>query len=894
MDVDTTSVSSSAADQHENEMDSHLAERFGVDAETLSTEVTAKSEEIFYSTGYRWSKRAAYFEALKARIRHWRRQSRQEMADLENLLLPSTLGFKWETLRTKECVRCTLCKAIAELKQACQSFLDSKQVHLQHVQEYTVTMEEYDALLEERIVVAENQVALQGNSALYALAENQVALQGNSAETAIILQMMAKLRIQDAELQSNAAEKVADKAKLVSKAAGTVDDKAELVSKAAKLVSKAAVIVADKAELINLAHSEVKSLLGALRLAGNETKVTSSKEPSSQNVNSGGTTNMTKIGPPAKASPSKFDKLCNLSAIETCEPDFLETLSDKQTKLIRGFYRALRPALEKATVLTGNETVTDYCDKINETVKGIIGWIPGKTMKTSSGTFYMPGCESQEKNGVQPILYAIMVKIGQLLGLGQQITQEQWVQRVDNRRGSYIDFVVTSLEEYLVTILPGMMGIPIEVKPISRKKTKVAKLLLEAQNQVIGHLAKRAMYSFDFGGFGENCKVFGLELTMGSVAVIVLELSGVGTADVKVTTQRTKRMPLFDEAIRTHIFGNMASDVESSLEKEEQEGMPAGFSLLARTLNSTQPRLGISLKTGNGYDDHIFMRLEDGESIKVDQYLGSGAFSHALKLDVQGRNDVFMKVSKSFHTTYSLENEAKALKELSGHTCIPKLYDIENKLVRTVNINIMCESSALSCLLLTGLIDLPASERKCWGSEKLERIFIAVYSALKYANEKQWAHLDVRPSNIITSFDFNHPNGDIKVMLIDWGCASRTTTNVRRFVGCTPYAHDQLFDLRTTSCKPCLDHDLASLAYSLASLFEGRMPWAGFADHRNVSVDVKHERFKEASRILIPLLETWEVASDYDKETLLTAIGHERKVTGNELLRRSKRKRRSL
>ena len=298
------------------------------------------------------------------------------------------------------------------------------------------------------------------------------------------------------------------------------------------------------------------------------------------------------------------------------------------------FYEHLKSAFRNASVLEGNEE--DYREMIDGTVKGIIGWNVDNPTDKSSTKFCTPGCESQEKNGVQPILYAIMVTMAQVLGLGSHITKEQWMRREEERRGCFIDFVVTSLEEYLVTILPGMLGIPIEVKPISRKNTTVAQLLLEAQNQVMGHLARRATFSLDFGGIGEDCTVFGLELTMGSVAVIVLELSGVGTTDVKLTTWRTKRMPLFDKDTRTRFFGEMASDVEDSLETEEQQGIPSGFCLLARTIMSVQPGLGTCLMTSSGNDDRFFMRVKDAESINVSQYLGSGAFAHALKLDVTG------------------------------------------------------------------------------------------------------------------------------------------------------------------------------------------------------------------------------------------------------------------
>lgn len=41
---------------------------------------------------------------------------------------------------------------------------------------------------------------------------------------------------------------------------------------------------------------------------------------------------------------------------------------------------------------------------------------------------------------------------------------------------------MTNLEEHSLAILPAMLGIPIEVKPITRKNSTLTNLLLEAQN----------------------------------------------------------------------------------------------------------------------------------------------------------------------------------------------------------------------------------------------------------------------------------------------------------------------------------------------------------------------------------------------------------------------------
>lgn len=71
-----------------------------------------------------------------------------------------------------------------------------------------------------------------------------------------------------------------------------------------------------------------------------------------------------------------------------------------------------------------------------------------------------------------------------------------------------------------------------------------------------------------------------------------------GTDDVEVSTRRTRRVPLFDQDIRKHLFGDKVSDVDASFEgtEEEQQGLPAGFSLLARTVMSVHSGLGSSLK----------------------------------------------------------------------------------------------------------------------------------------------------------------------------------------------------------------------------------------------------------------------------------------------------------
>jgi hypothetical protein len=254
-------------------------------------------------------------------------------------------------------------------------------------------------------------------------------------------------------------------------------------------------------------------------------------------------------------------------------------------------------------------------------------------------------------------------------------------------------FFATRAEEHVLTDSHAVLGIPIGVRPTTRKNASVARLLLEAQGKVIGHLAKRALL------IGEACQVFGLDLTMGSVAVIVLEISGVGTSEVKIAMQRTKPLPLFDAETRCHLLGETARDVDASFDVvKAHKGIPAGFCLLARMLMSGQPGLGASL-TKNSDCNNLSMRIDNSESVREGPHLGSGACAHVLELDLDETKDASIKVPKSPQMRRSLERETDALEALPGREGIHQLQD-NNYLIKT----------PAQCFPLRGLIGHPASQ----------------------------------------------------------------------------------------------------------------------------------------------------------------------------------------
>ena len=157
----------------------------------------------------------------------------------------------------------------------------------------------------------------------------------------------------------------------------------------------------------------------------------------------------------------------------------------------------------------------------------------------------------------------------------------------ESRWGSFVGFdASSSAAKYLLAIQPAIFCVPMVFKPISHRNGTLGQILLEAQNQLVRYLGDQTILFINIGGLGVDCILFGLELTMGSIRVVVVELSGVGTADAEVTTERTARLPLSDNVTSDNLFGEKARDVKASFEgaEEEQHGMPAGFCLLARTI----------------------------------------------------------------------------------------------------------------------------------------------------------------------------------------------------------------------------------------------------------------------------------------------------------------------
>ena len=124
---------------------------------------------------------------------------------------------------------------------------------------------------------------------------------------------------------------------------------------------------------------------------------------------------------------SHFGTPCRVSEIGWGELDFLPTLDAEHQALLDSFYKNVKLAFGTAAMLESKDE--NFHKKINTKVKFIHEWNSPKPTDQSTTEFCAPGRESQERDGTQPILHAIMLKLAHVLGLERHVTQKKTFQR---------------------------------------------------------------------------------------------------------------------------------------------------------------------------------------------------------------------------------------------------------------------------------------------------------------------------------------------------------------------------------------------------------------------------------------------------------------------------------
>jgi hypothetical protein len=280
---------------------------------------------------------------------------------------------------------------------------------------------------------------------------------------------------------------------------------------------------------------------------------------------------------------------------------------------------------------------------------------------------------------------------------------EQYVPREGIRPSRFVDVVISDVVEFMKATIPALLDVPLEIKPTAREKVPLAKMLAQGESQVIGHLAKMLMDAFHSWGIGIDRVVRGVVMTMVSVEIVEMELSGMGTAEVKLETRKTGHEPLFDMNTTLSLLGDMKDKscvVKKCLKQFTEGDSPQkGFILLQYLFSGL---LEHHEPTSSPYSNR-----SGTTSIPLGGLLGSGAFSSVYALKEHA--EIFLKTPKSRRCVKVLKNEAEALKALD-HMCIPKVFLKDAPHLEVLTVQLLCDKSKLPCLRLKGLVGTPASK----------------------------------------------------------------------------------------------------------------------------------------------------------------------------------------
>jgi hypothetical protein len=433
--------------------------------------------------------------------------------------------------------------------------------------------------------------------------------------------------------------------------------------------------------------------------------------------------------------------------------------------------------------------------------------------------------------------------------ISNNISHEQAIW-VDSKTSTQrIDFVVQRVQELLKAVLALSCFVPIEVKPLGRKQTTLADLHEEGVHQVIGHLAKEIYHYLHLGGVGcDHVCRRGAVLTLVSVEIIEMELSGVGTENVTLRVRRTQPHLLFDEETTQHLLGNDAdNDADVSRFVFDATNPFRGFEMLAELMR--MPSREESPLPKAGQLQYIHETLPGG--VILETFLGAGGFCFVYSCRT---NNTFVKIPRSPRVTPMLQKEMEALSILGRGRRCPYVPEAPQKTLGTVTFRRLCETSRLPGLYLSGIVGTAASEHRKFSLKELCKIFDCVRHALKHAHGKGVFHLDVRPSNIIVRRKLSRTTLTFDVMLSDWGCAKLRGDQMKGFWGSVAFAHDEIHmnAQSTRAWKPMPKYDFASLAFTMVALISdlnNEVPWPEFYGNK-VNNDMLEKRRKKSLEVI--------------------------------------------
>jgi hypothetical protein len=432
-------------------------------------------------------------------------------------------------------------------------------------------------------------------------------------------------------------------------------------------------------------HDGIRDLLSFIQILGNEIVTT---QPGSHL-----TLDSTRVDMTAAPSPSGLDMLRRPEINLNLTTQLIGLVGENEKLILRAFHEFVVGLLDEATESEDSKMV-------KATTNAVLSWNEGKFVRKQN-VYYArpPTTQGSETKVDHPILHAVICRIiGILAGRSTDTsvlhehgaTKDQYVAAAAKMSSRRVD-ISAPHPEYMAVVLPRIIVPPIEIKTAPFGKAKFKKAIETGRSQMFGHLGKRVMCAFDFGGVGHDACVIGVSLTYLSIEVVKVSLMHVGTPNVALAHSTTGCTPLLGRSMMSD--GQKAAlglvGDEAALDAKDNAN---GFLLLAGALQYK------SLQ-----EDLPDIKNPDASRVGVRSYLGSGAFSNVYELEQDG---YFLKVPIGACLARYLEQEASILKTLQmGQSCpfIPWCDSGVSEFKSTIR----GEISLVSGLRLRGVVGVP-------------------------------------------------------------------------------------------------------------------------------------------------------------------------------------------
>jgi hypothetical protein len=334
-----------------------------------------------------------------------------------------------------------------------------------------------------------------------AFAASRAEVAATRAREAALQVEVAASRAREAALQVEvaasrvevAASRVEVAASRAREAASRARSRAEV---AASRVKVAASQITKETFQISKEHDHVKNIRGGVSRGSNETYITVGTLRSKQEELAARAVSLdaARFESTQAPSPDAVDELMQNCAYFKMDGQNPHDLSD-----LVGF---LQNVLKKSKVPSDDYQSKQYSSHIQKTVDAIINWKTDNNRRVPA--LYKPSWKGHETRGAHPILCAILWKIGNICNGNKHFFREQFVPREGTRSPRFVDVVISDVVELVKATIPALLDIPLEIKPTAREKVPLAKMLVQGESQIIGHLAKILMEAFHLGGIGAD------------------------------------------------------------------------------------------------------------------------------------------------------------------------------------------------------------------------------------------------------------------------------------------------------------------------------------------------------------------------------------------------------